>query len=740
MVQRFHLRSVRHRLVVVACISMGMVAPAAAESDALAEDLLDLSLNDLLNVQVTGAAVRDLGLQLPAQTGNPFRWPMQQIAASVESIDHDTMQARGLNNVIEAAENLVGVLSGDSPAEPHSFSMRGFSRDSINVLHDGISVGIATLNTRPQGTYNLDRLEIVKGAATLQHGQGAAGGSINLISRKPLFGSGTVAEAIVEYGSFNSSMLGLGLSASTSDRSAYRLDVSRTASAGYVEDADSESINLTGSMHWRPGADTTLKLSINLLDDELPAYWGTPLVPRSVARDPLSGVVRSGDGRVVDAATRRNNYNVDDHAIRSQSLLTRFDIERDGAGGTRWEAAVYGYTADRDWRNAETYRFNPSTGRVDRDRLLVDHRRDLHGLRAGVVENHVLGGRDNRWSVHLEYSDNDFRRQVGFDADNPEPFVDSVDLFNPDAGVFGDVDVRSDRLRATVAALVLEDAWQFDPHWRLDLAFRHEWLSIDRERLNFAGQPIGRSVIDRQFRETAYRVGLHHQWNEALSVYGHVSRQHDPVESDLTEVFVAANFEPSDLRQVEVGMKALLDDAGTEFTAAVFQAEKRQRIQLADLSFRTNEQGSQGLEIAIRSNLTEDVRLGGSLAYTDTTLDRYYDAVYERVVDGARPINVPEWMGSVWFSVNRVGGLPIEVGGGVHHVTDRFGDSANTTILEAYTLTSAFVAYAKDRLRIALTVRNAMDEDYAPWSDATYPDQILLGAPRSYELSFQAKF
>jgi iron complex outermembrane receptor protein len=50
------------------------------------------------------------------------------------------------------------------------------------------------------------------------------------------------------------------------------------------------------------------------------------------------------------------------------------------------------------------------------------------------------------------------------------------------------------------------------------------------------------------------------------------------------------------------------------------------------------------------------------------------------------------------------------------------------------------VAYAKDRLRIALTVRNATDEVYAPWSDATYPDQILLGAPRSYELSFQAKF
>ncbi|WP_397572063.1 TonB-dependent receptor plug domain-containing protein [Silanimonas sp.] len=146
------------------------MAPVAAESDALAEDLLDLSINDLLNVKVTGAAVRDLRLQHPAQTGNPFRWRAQQIAASVESIDHDTMQARGLNNVIEAAENLVGVLSGDSPAEPHSFSIRGFSRDSINVLHDGISVGIATLNTRPQGTYNLDRLEIVKGAATLQHG------------------------------------------------------------------------------------------------------------------------------------------------------------------------------------------------------------------------------------------------------------------------------------------------------------------------------------------------------------------------------------------------------------------------------------------------------------------------------------------------------------------------------------------------------------------------------------------
>lgn len=705
-----------------------------------ADELFALSLDELMNLQVTGAAVRDLGLAEHAETGNPFHWAILDIAASVETIDHNTLQARSLNNVIEAAENLVGVLSGDSPAEPHSFSMRGFSRDSVNVLHDGISMGIATLNTRPQTTFNLAQLEITKGAATLQHGQGAAAGSVNFVTRKPVIGSQQVTEAIVEYGSHASHQLNLGISGPLQTDSAYRFDISHQQTDGWLEHAEAESLTVTGGLRWQPSEQLELGFSLDYLDDSLPAYWGTPLVPRSVARDPVSGVIDTDDDRVLDGATLDNNYNISDHLIGSESLWTRVDLQYDLDTASHIHASVYRFDADRDWRNAENYRFNADTGVVERDRFLVQHDRLLHGLRAGYVRLGEWLGRANRFALSVEWSDNNFDRNIGFDADNPEPFVDTVDLYAPVAGRFGMVDVRPDGVRTEIQALVLENALALTAQTRLDLAVRQEWIGIDRWRRNFNGDYIARTLLDKTFSQQSYRIGLLHKINPTLSLYGHVGQQHDPFESDIANVYFADSFQASDVRQYEIGLKSLFADGQLELTTAWFDINKRQRVQRSDATFINNEQDAHGVELALRAQLTDDVRLGGNLAYTDTHYNRYYDAVIDANVDGNRPVNAPEQMASLWASINRVAELPIEVGAGVYYVSERFADSQNRITLDRYTLINAFVAYAEDRYRLAFNVRNASDELYAPWSDTTYPNQIALGAPRSYELSLQLKF
>ena len=705
-----------------------------------ADELFTLSLDELMNVQVTGAAVRDLNLGEPVETGNPFHWAILDIAASVETIDHNTLQARSLNNVIEAAENLVGVLSGDSPAEPHSFSMRGFSRDSVNVLHDGISMGIATLNTRPQTTFNLDQLEITKGAATLQHGQGAAAGSINFVTRKPVIGSQPVTEAIIEHGSHASHQVNLGVSGPLQTDSAYRFDISHQQTDGWVEHAEAESLTVTGGLRWQPSEQLELGFSLNYLDDSLPAYWGTPLVPRSVARDPVSGVIDTDDDRVLDGATLDNNYNINDHLIGSESLLTRVDLQYDFDPNSHLHASVYRFDADRDWRNAENYRFDADSGQVERDRLLVQHDRRLHGLRTGYVRFSEWFGRTNRFALSAEWSDNDFDRNIGFDADNPEPFVDTVDLYAPIAGRFGTVDIRPDGVRTEIQALVLENALALTEQLRLDLAIRQEWLGLDRWRRNFDGNYIPRTLLDKTFSQQSYRVGLLHKISSTLSLYGHLGQQHDPIEGDIVNVFFADSFKPSDVRQVEIGLKSLFANGRIELTTAWFDINKRQRVQRSDAVLINNEQVSQGLELALRAQLTDDVRVGGNLAYTDSHYERYYDAIIDADVDGNRPVNAPEQMASLWASVNRVAELPLEVGAGLYYVSERYADSPNQITLDRYTLINAFVAYAEERYRVAFNVRNASDELYAPWSDTTYPNQILLGAPRSYELSLQMKF
>ena len=90
-----------------------------------------------------------------------------------------------------------------------------------------------------------------------------------------------------------------------------------------------------------------------------------------------------------------------------------------------------------------------------------------------------------------------------------------------------------------------------------------------------------------------------------------------------------------------------------------------------------------------------------------------------------------------WLSVRDFWTIPLEVASGLQYVSRRYADGANSVSLAPYVLVDAMVAYTRRRYRIAANVRNIFDRIYAPWSDINYPAQVLLGPPRTFELSFR---
>src|SRR5271170_4024703 len=66
--------------------------------------------------------------------------------------------------------------------------MRGFSYGAVNVLYNGISIGVASDTTRLMDTANLDQVEFLKGPSALMSGIMAIGGSVNYVSRQPTAG------------------------------------------------------------------------------------------------------------------------------------------------------------------------------------------------------------------------------------------------------------------------------------------------------------------------------------------------------------------------------------------------------------------------------------------------------------------------------------------------------------------------------------------------------------------------
>jgi hypothetical protein len=129
-----------------------------------------------LNTNAIAASASRLGLTV------------REIPATVEVIDQKTIADRGYRSVSEVAQGAVGVTSGDNPAEPSAFSMRGFTNSQINTLYNGIKIGPQNMTSRVMDTANLESVEILKGPASLLSGEGASGGAINFVSRQPTSG------------------------------------------------------------------------------------------------------------------------------------------------------------------------------------------------------------------------------------------------------------------------------------------------------------------------------------------------------------------------------------------------------------------------------------------------------------------------------------------------------------------------------------------------------------------------
>ena len=107
---------------------------------------------------------------------------------------------------------------------------------------------------------------------------------------------------------------------------------------------------------------------------------------------------------------------------------------------------------------------------------------------------------------------------------------------------------------------------------------------------------------------------------------------------------------------------------------------------------------------------------------------------------GNTPPNGPKTVANAGASYRFDVGVPLHVGASVRHVGDRYSTDANTVKLLAYTVGDAFASMDIAKTKLTFRVRNLTDKKYAIWSDPGYPDQILLGAQRSYELSALFKF
>ena len=696
----------------------------------------------------------ELNLTTPSETGTRLGLTPLETPATVEIINRSNLEKIGAKNIADAVNTLPGVLSGEFPASPHSFSIRGFTSNQITLLRDGIWLGPANMSNRPQNACNLDRIELLRGPASGMHGQGAVAGAINAVTKKASSQNFYNNNVELTYGRWDTYQACAGSGGPITDSLFYRLDISEHGSDGFIDDMDPESTNLNGSLLWQVSDALSVGFSIDYLEDDLPNYWGTPLIPGSVGTDRIHGVIETAAGEVLDERTDEENYNVTDQVAESDQILVRSDLEWKPRENIRLRNTAYYFDADRDWFNAEGFIFNTGTGLIDRTNgfFFVQHEQDVWGNKFDVTTAHQLFGRENQIVVGFDYQDIDFERTRGFRF-SPQP-GDSVTLFDPIQGVYGPIEPRGvSPTDINTWGIFLEDAYQIHERLSIVAGLRYENLHLRRTNIDLrpatSGQDEG-TGFTRNFDSVGFRLGGVFSLTPNISIFAQYSDAQDPVNSNIFLVNDNEDFDLTDAEQWEVGVKASNLYNTLNFTASFYHIERDDVSEQIGIDSAVNVGGreSEGFEIAINYLPIQALDIAANVAYVDAEFE---DSVNFVTFGGNTPPNVPDWTANLWVNVRPFQTIPIEFGAWLRYVDDRFGTNDNTVILEDYTLLDLSATYTwSNKINLTARVRNATDEDYVPWvdvfylqqTDPTFPfaNQVLLGEPRSYEATLSFRY
>ncbi|MGW8136702.1 TonB-dependent receptor [Sphingomonas zeae] len=675
---------------------------------------------------------------------------VRETPASIEILTQDELQRRGIRTAREAFDQVVGAISGNVPGNPAVVTMRGFAGNTVSILQDGVRVAASTVAQRDTNIWHYERIEVLKGPASVLYGEGALAGVINKVTRKPVLGE-RMLDLMLSGGSFDTIFTGAGVNLPVSSTIAVRADASyqRSDSLYDVDHNTSVSTGLTASALFRPSDRLSLLVAVDHFEDRYDAtYQGLPLIPARYALDP-SDAVRSSAGLVADRSLRQRNYNP--QGAWSGANETTIRSRLDWTIGDGWTAALdlTGYAADRAFLLADTQSFvGPSAAFPDGGirQSYQDFRHDHHfwSARGVIGRDGRIAGLRHRFSLGAEYNVTDFtslRQQAPLgtlpDVDLRQPAL-IVAPSSPAVFTGGNVTFRSRLKQASVFA---EDAVNLTARWLVVGGIRWDHIALDRTTIQNVGGAADRNAP--RFDPVSWRAGTTWEAVPGLTLYAQYTTAVSPVSTILLASIANSRFRLTHGRAVEAGFKASGWGNRATLTGAVYRIAQSDILTRDPtnpaLSVQGGRQSSRGIELTGELRPVPPLRLTAGASYVDARYDQLSELVGGVRIDrsGNQPINVPDTtlFAAAFYT------LPHEVtlGGILRQAGGFYTDTANSISVAGHTLLDASLSLpVGPHTTLTFRGRNLTNRFYGEYSG--YPTtNIYIGAPRSFDIALTAR-
>lgn len=636
--------------------------------------------------------------------------PLRDIPGSIQVIPRQLLKDQNTTRIQDALQNISGVNKDGNYGSSDSggYFIRGF--DQAGNFRNGFSDNDFYSSV---DTANIERIEVLKGPASVLYGQAEPGGIINVVTKQPL--STPFASVDLSVGSYSFYRPSIDLSGPLTDDGSllYRLNIAYQNAGSFRDFNFTERVFIAPVITWNISDRTSLTFDFEYLNNNYRFDRGLPSIGNRPAPIPIDRFIGYPiDGDTYGDDSFRAGYRFEHKFSEDWQLRNAFSFVSANIGGI---AAFAG-------RELIDERFSPIF--ISRDEFL----RETFTLQTELV------GKFNTGSVvHRPLLGVELRRNIwtytSFDVAEPTP---PLDIFDPNYDValpaIPDESTFGYTTRRDTLGIYFQDQITFADNLKVLLGGRFDAF----QRREDFGTPDEESLS-----AFSPRVGVVYQPIEAISLYASYTESFQP-DRFLGRGATGTPFKPTRGTQYEVGIKADITE-GISATLAAYQITKSNVITSdpvdPDISIQVGEQRSRGIELDVAGEILPGWKIITSYAYTDAIISKD-----NTIPVGNRIYNVPEHAASIWTTYEiQEGGLEgLGFGLGLYYVGDRFADNENTSTMESYFRTDSALYYKRDNWRLGLNFRNLFNETYYETSQSR--NIIYPGAPFTVIGSFSIQF
>ncbi|NBB85952.1 MAG: TonB-dependent siderophore receptor [Bacteroidetes bacterium] len=653
--------------------------------------------------------------------------PLKDVPQSVSVITKEVLDDQQTYRLGEVFKNVAGV---NTFSGYNDYTARGFRSSDARLLN-GLKAGFSFW-TNPILPH-IERIEVIKGPASALFANTNPGGTINMVTKKPLASSRQGLNfTLGSYDTYRATADFTG--PLTEDGTVlYRMNVGYENAETFRTLQFNESVLVAPSISFLPTDRTRVNVDFVYAQVNSRLDRGQPIFNQTddLTSTPISfSLSQPGD------FMNNTNFHVTaslshqfTEALAFNSSYMRFrydhDLEEHRTSNvflpedpTTLQLAFIKRKQERVVDNVTNYfTLEGATGAIEHqalvgfDFLQQDDNRTQWGARG--AENFILpDGTETPGGNVGNFSLTDPVRTI--EGRNPSNYV---------ANWFSQPWLE-EPVRARTYGLYAQDQLQWN-RWQVLLSLRHEWY---RDLLPMDG---GTETVEQS--TWLPRAGLVFSATDAVNLYGTFAKGFQPqAASTLLNPQTGGPFDPETSFLYEGGAKASLFGGRLAATTAVYHITKQNVLVSAnqpgnpELLVQRGEERSRGVELELAGEPVNGLRLTANYAYNHAEITEAADPATE----GAIKENAPEHMGGVWGTYTIADGplVGLGVGGGGHFVTERNTFEPNLQ-LPGYFVADATAFYTVNNFKITATVKNLLGETY--WTGGYNFGRIFPGEPRT---------